>query len=239
MPLPGKFASVSARGLGFCGVKVDGTVVCDILADYLTPPPGAFKTVSDAQEHVCGILVDDTVECWGNGWQGQTTLPWEKFDATSCDREIAERLGRPSPHWPPSQEDWPAGGDLRGIEFSLDVVAKETVQISLTVRNITSETISWAANAHSFLALRVDDCAMVWHDDRYSWMNDVNAELGPYEERVWSTVWERKTESEDLVKPGEYLVYANFSFRRRVGPAENRETEFTRYASLPYELELK
>ena len=237
MPLSGKFASVNARGHGFCGVKVDGSVVCDIMADYLTPPPGAFKTVSDVQTHVCGILVDDTVECWGNGWQGQTTLPWEKFDATSCDREIAERLDRPSPHWPPSQEDWPAGGDLRGIEFSFDVFTEETVQISLTLRNITNETISWEAHGYGFRAMRVDDCSVVWRDERYGWMNDVNAELGPYEERVWSTVWEGETEGEDLVKPGEYLVYAFVRFRRTVGTAGNRESTY--YVSLPYVLELK
>ena len=238
-PLSGKFDSVNARGWRACGVRIDGSVTCGQLDDRIPPPPGPFKTISETHDHICGILVEGTVECWGRGWKGQTTLPWERFDAASCDSEVAERFGRPSPHWPPSQEDWPVGGDLRGIEFSLDVLAEETVKITLTARNITNETISWFANAHYFLALRVDDCTQVWRDDWGNWMNYVNAELGPFEERVWSSEWERETDSGDLVKPGEYLIYARFTFQWNVGPPEDIEEKFASYASLPHELEFK
>ena len=55
-------------------------------------------------------------------------------------------------------EDWPSGGNLRGIKFSFDVLEEETIEISISVKNITNDWISWSANGHDFRILYVDDC---------------------------------------------------------------------------------
>ena len=217
IPRPtGKFASVSVGHSHACGVKTNGSVECwgREHEGEATPPYGKFAMIDAGFMHTCGVRNNGSVDCWGSNWRGQSTPPWEKFDAESCDSKIAQTRERTSPPWPPPDAQWPPGRDLSGIEFGFEVTSGETVQMRLTQRNITDQTVRFQIGDGdpNFLAVRVENCATVWIWKPIILLPIFYRELMPHEERVWLPEWERTTTEGKPVEPGEYLVYAIYGF---------------------------
>ena len=102
------------------------------------------------------------------------------YNSDGCD-EVGS-LMRPQDTWPPDE------GDLRGIEFSFEVKSDETVQLRLTQRNVSNETISFTADSGSpnFMIVAATSCDEVWVWRKIVLPVTSDGELGPHEERVWA-----------------------------------------------------
>ncbi len=137
-PPSGELASVSAGHRHTCGVRTDASVACWGL-DWngkAIPSSDEFVTVSSGALHTCGVKTDYSVACWGDFWHGQITSPSEQLSSANCDSKVAQAHRRTSPPWPPSE-------DLSGVEFNFEVMSGQKVEMRLTQRNVTNETMTF------------------------------------------------------------------------------------------------
>ena len=185
-PPSGELASVSAGHRHTCGVRTDASVACWGL-DWngkAIPSSDEFVTVSSGALHTCGVKTDYSVACWGDFWHGQITSPSEQLSSANCDSKVAQAHRRTSP-WPPSE-------DLSGVEFNFEVMSGQKVEMRLTQRNVTNETMTFFSSEYGegFFVVALSSCEAIWGQPPGSLFRTARRELGPNEERTISAIWD-------------------------------------------------
>ena len=162
------FVSVTSGSYNACGLRADGTIVCQGESEYGNLSPNERLTsISISDTHICGLREDGVAVCWGDTallLQPGSLLKDERFVAISVGRYHncglrEEEVRTPLYHRPGD----PTSGVLGTAVSSIQIVfcwASDTQGWSLPPqdRRFTSIGTGWSETC----ALRDDGIAVCW-----------------------------------------------------------------------------